>query len=50
VAGVSLRRSFYLSRHRRRNLSPLTRAFINFLERDFAASHPPDRPKASHRG
>jgi DNA-binding transcriptional LysR family regulator len=31
IDGVNLRRNFYLTRHRNRSLSPLAKAFVNFM-------------------
>lgn len=39
VNGLKLKRSFYLTRHRYRSLSPLSRVFIEFLKKERDANH-----------
>ncbi|MBL7180709.1 MAG: LysR family transcriptional regulator [Desulfobacterales bacterium] len=34
IQGLNLKRSFYLTRHRHRSISPLCKAFINFLKKE----------------
>lgn len=36
IKDLNLKRSFYLIRHKQRSISPLCRAFNNFLKKDFA--------------
>jgi DNA-binding transcriptional LysR family regulator len=39
VKGLKLKRSFYLTRHKHRSLSPLSRVFIEFLKKERDANH-----------
>jgi len=36
IEGLELKRSFFLTRHRQRSLSPLAQTFINFLKKELA--------------
>jgi DNA-binding transcriptional LysR family regulator len=39
IKELNLKRSFYLITHKQRSLSPLCKAFINFLKKEFRTSH-----------